>query len=515
MSAISNPPPPDDAGSDETDSDLEEPISVKKFDLPSLGVLSDARARQIIADLQLNAEALRTQNDGLRLKIVELKSKVVVLRSRRSKRSKAKADEAMPGTTGDAVKELGKKWAVMEGMWISSGVFLRYPDDTMPHPQSTERFATADSYNLGMIKQLHVFLGTDEARQLAAESITFRDKFMQAASAQKSTALSNLRKVAGRIFEDAKIPPALWENDSWSERGRNDTMRRLRSAPDGAPSQASSPFSSFLFPGGTYNMSTLFLSDYVWKNASVVRQNLVGNLWGIRKVTPGFIAFTAVMIQFMLNGNDTLAMKGGKSKVDYWGNFRSFHQVVELSMTTSPSWATNLFSHLNARVFKGTHNHAAEQEQSRVGAMSQAMLDLTLGPSSSVSAAPGEEPSIPDTPTAPPSPHAPLEAPYVTPQEPATEVADSPIGDNPDDLARDVTVTLPARNDTVTLPAASEPAAAPEPAASSTRARSRVRGGAATGAGGTRRSTRTAPGAEANDNEEALPAKPKRAPKKK
>ncbi|KAK1215103.1 hypothetical protein PQX77_022299 [Marasmius sp. AFHP31] len=133
-------------------------------------------------------------------------------------------------------------------------------------------------------------------------------------------------------------------------------------------------------------MSTLFLSNYVWKamrvtlfgpaslgeNASVVRQNLVGNLWGVRKVTLGFIAFTAVMIQFIL--------------------------------------------------------------------------------------------------------------------------------------------------DTITLPAALEPAAAPEPAASSTRGCSCARGGAGTGAGGAHRSTRTAPGAEANDNEEevaALPAKPKQAPRKK
>ncbi|KAK1216701.1 hypothetical protein PQX77_020664 [Marasmius sp. AFHP31] len=246
MSAISNPPPPDDIGS-ETDSDLEDPIPVKKFDLPSLGVLSNARAHQIIADLQNNAKALRSQNDGLCLKIVELKAKVVVLRSRRGKCSK-KADEAMPGTTGDAVKELGKKWAVMEGMWMSSGVFLRYSDDTMPHPQLTERFATTDSYNLGMVKQLHVFLGTDKARQLASSppsqspsgtrrvaftthlpfnSTHILVQFMQAGSSQKSTSLSNLRKVAGQIFEDANIPPALWENDSWSERGRNETMRRL------------------------------------------------------------------------------------------------------------------------------------------------------------------------------------------------------------------------------------------------------------------------------------------------
>ncbi|KAK1215108.1 hypothetical protein PQX77_022304 [Marasmius sp. AFHP31] len=106
MSAISNPLPPDDVGS-ETDSDLEDPIPVKKFDLPSLGVLSNARACQIIADLQNNAKALCSQNDGLRLKIVELKAKVMVLQSRRGKHSK-KANEAMPGMTGNAVKELGK-----------------------------------------------------------------------------------------------------------------------------------------------------------------------------------------------------------------------------------------------------------------------------------------------------------------------------------------------------------------------------------------------------------------------
>ncbi|KAK1216702.1 hypothetical protein PQX77_020665 [Marasmius sp. AFHP31] len=224
-------------------------------------------------------------------------------------------------------------------------------------------------------------------------------------------------------------------------------------------------------------MSMLFLSDYMWKamrvtlfgpaslgeNASVVRQNLVGNLWGVRKVTPGFFAFTAVMIQFILNGDNTLAMKGEKSK-PFVGK-----QPLQPPQRTG---------------FQGN-------SQSRCRAMSQAMLDLTLGPSSSVSAVP----------------------------EPAAEVAESPIGDDLAALTRDdMTVTLPARDDTITLPAALEPAAAPEPAASSTRGCSRARGGAGTGAGGARRSTRTAPGVEANDNEEevaALPTKPKQAPRKK
>ncbi|KAJ8089957.1 hypothetical protein PM082_018535 [Marasmius tenuissimus] len=76
-----NPLPPNDTES-EVESDLEDPIAVKEFVLPALGALSDAKACQIIADLQHAIEALQTQNNAQRSKIVELRAKVVVLSRR-------------------------------------------------------------------------------------------------------------------------------------------------------------------------------------------------------------------------------------------------------------------------------------------------------------------------------------------------------------------------------------------------------------------------------------------------
>ncbi|KAJ8096374.1 hypothetical protein PM082_011536 [Marasmius tenuissimus] len=503
-----NPLPPDDTES-EVKSDLEDPIAVKEFVLPALGALSDTKARQIIADLQHAIEALQTQNNAQRSKIVELRAKVVVLSRRRKGKSKKgeKAPENAPFSI-DAVTQLGKKWVVMEGMWTHPSAFLQYPNDTMPHPQSPEQFTSVEAYNLGAVKQLHEFLGTEEARQHAAESLMFRDKFMSGSSSQKSTTLLNLRKAAGRIFEGASVPAGLWENDSWSERGKNDIMRQLRSAPEDAPNRASNPFSSFLFPGGNYNMALVFHSTYVWKamrvilfggaslgeNASIVRQNLVGNAWQVRRVTSAFIAFTAVMLQFILNGDDALAPKGAKSKVEYWDNYRSFHQLVETSITSNPSWATALFSYLNVRVFKGTVNHTAEQEESRMGAINQAMLDLTVGASSpSTSAAPQEhnQPSISATQPAIATPivSSPLQPAVVeTLVEPEPPIADEPQ----------------------LVPNEPEPVVAPS---AHTRGRGGTRGGArgdaqGSACGGTRRSARNTTGTKGDGDEEADEATP-------
>ncbi|KAL0057198.1 hypothetical protein AAF712_016166, partial [Marasmius tenuissimus] len=106
VSTATNTPRPDETDS-EVESDLEDPIAVKEFVLPALGALSDAKARQIIADLQHAIEALQTQNTVQRLKIVEPKGKVVVLKRRRKGKKQVKAPENAPFSI-NVVTQLGK-----------------------------------------------------------------------------------------------------------------------------------------------------------------------------------------------------------------------------------------------------------------------------------------------------------------------------------------------------------------------------------------------------------------------
>jgi hypothetical protein len=71
--------------------------------------------------------------------------------------------------------------------------------------------------------------------------------------------------VAADIFEGYDIPNHTWHASSADQRSKSDHLRTLLSAPPGAPNAKSSPLSRILFPGKTYNISMLFMVDYLPK----------------------------------------------------------------------------------------------------------------------------------------------------------------------------------------------------------------------------------------------------------
>jgi len=122
----------------------------------------------------------------------------------------------------EVVLRFGKQWCIFGSPWLQPNAFGRYPESSMPHPQSAERFATLESHVLGTIVQLHEFLDDDKLRELAAENSAFktevkytitsitdlwlmtRRQFINEVNAQRSSGLSAVRNALPKIFRGSE-----------------------------------------------------------------------------------------------------------------------------------------------------------------------------------------------------------------------------------------------------------------------------------------------------------------------
>ncbi|KAK1220497.1 hypothetical protein PQX77_016732 [Marasmius sp. AFHP31] len=377
---------------DEEDVDMDADIPPVVFELPETGALSEARVRKHIADLQTYGEAWREKAHELLVEIMELKARLAGS-SRRGRKVKASSTRDAPYER-DTVLRVGKQWCVFGSPWLDAGAFGVYPTNSMPHPQSPARFETTDSHLQGTIVQLHEFLGDDKLKEFAAENSQFRNEFIANISAQRLSGMTHIRNGVSSIFHgfSVNIPTEICHANRWQERANNTNMRRLLQPPPNAPGSGKSPLSVIFFPGQVYNMTQCFMNEIQPKiircvlfgpnsleGGSVNRASSLGNIWGVTRVNGSAIAFSAVILQFLLNGDPTLEPIGGKTKTEYCKNFVAFQRLIEVSVGFGSPWAASLFKFYNDRVFKG-HKSAMSPVEDDDPGLSQALLDLSLRP---------------------------------------------------------------------------------------------------------------------------------------
>ncbi|KAI0348732.1 hypothetical protein OH77DRAFT_1526237, partial [Trametes cingulata] len=77
--------------------------------------------------------------------------------------------------------------------------------------------------------------------------------------------------------------------------------------------------------------------------------------WGLKRVTPGMIAFAAVLATFVLSADDEFVMKGKETGINYWSRHQLYCQVL-ISTADDPStkatfafWQKKLFPRSGTR----------------------------------------------------------------------------------------------------------------------------------------------------------------------
>ncbi|KAL0571482.1 hypothetical protein V5O48_010486 [Marasmius crinis-equi] len=121
----------------------------------------------------------------------------------------------------------------------------------------------------------------------------------------------------------------------------------------------------------------LFNKNAAKPGSRITQSSLLGNAWGVTKVTAPSIALSAMLVQCLLSGDDTLTPVGSITKFEYWQNYKEFYKLIVLAGNSS--WATTLFRFFNERVFQGgASSHVSGGVEDEI---EQALVQLNLGPS--------------------------------------------------------------------------------------------------------------------------------------
>ena len=74
----------------------------------------------------------------------------------------------------EMIVKLGKKYVVMVHPWPIAAMFMRIPPSDAPDPESKQRYASLDSYEAGLIQELHVYLNDKDLCEGAARYAPFK-----------------------------------------------------------------------------------------------------------------------------------------------------------------------------------------------------------------------------------------------------------------------------------------------------------------------------------------------------
>ncbi|KAF8832795.1 hypothetical protein HHX47_DHR1001873 [Lentinula edodes] len=142
------------------------------YTLPDLEKVTMHDLRQALEKVQDQNQQLLGHNSKLRMQNSDLKSQLAL--AKRHKHLGKTVGNADPNINHELVVKLAKKYTVMVYPWPTSNLFMSFPPNNLPDPESPERFKDESAFEAGLINELHLYLNDRDLRKKAAEYSPFQ-----------------------------------------------------------------------------------------------------------------------------------------------------------------------------------------------------------------------------------------------------------------------------------------------------------------------------------------------------
>ncbi|KAJ7059285.1 hypothetical protein C8F01DRAFT_1370846 [Mycena amicta] len=274
---------------------------------------------------------------------------------------------------GDVIKDLGKKYGLMNDIWVHAGFFTARPAAGAP-PHETKKdveelFADPQLFTWYSTMQLYEFIPAKFHNIVDAAVVPdFASQFVSFSGAGRSTALGTIKAVLPAILKDLNIVKSTKE------------LLYHSSERTGGPPSAYPPVLYRNLERKPINMywckvlplvlrSLLFGKTSAGQSGKAKAQKgTLGYLWQLNTVTIPSICFTIVGVMFALDGSDpSWDPVGNTSKIQYRAIYRK-HQ--ELLMSNWDGVKRKIIPYWNGIVFDGV-----ETVQAVVGSDGNVLLD--------------------------------------------------------------------------------------------------------------------------------------------
>ncbi|KAF5346810.1 hypothetical protein D9757_013486 [Collybiopsis confluens] len=231
-------------------------------------------------------------------------------------------------------------------------------------PEDPVRFQSIDNYFRGLSKEFHMYLKKPVLSKLAVEYPPFKKEVKQG----RTALVSNMRKCATLIMEGLNVTPLAWLKDNHALRAESRVLQELLAFPGQDVLDEKQIFSPIHYRGGVRDPTKLFMNDYQPKIIRALlfgKQSLVnprsfsygtkltGMLWNVKHVNDACIAFSAVILRFIISQDCEFTPRGKETKINYLSNFIGYRRFLIEMRASAPRFYSQLHTFYNQYIFHG------------------------------------------------------------------------------------------------------------------------------------------------------------------
>ncbi|KDR65151.1 hypothetical protein GALMADRAFT_260311 [Galerina marginata CBS 339.88] len=314
--------------------------------------------RKALYAMHVSMDEREIENKKLQDRIHTLEAQVNEMKKSKEVEGTSKARRPVGDPEDDRIALHGRKFGIMNEPFVPDAAFLApQPDCTSVDPA---RYSTPETALEGVIAELYEEIPEDLHEKLL-NLTRFRDTFLSKLNDHRRHAVGQLRNQSAAIIFN-KNPHYF--STSFKDRDKLPDFVAALKFPDPRKSKFSK-YAPILFPDGRKDMTkflkcihlALMLRCLLFGPASLSSEKKpsgskpVGELWGITRVTPGSIAFVAILAIFLHSPDNEFSEIGKLSKIDYKKLFQSYKQILITNLVAQKKQYVELLEWFNIQVF--------------------------------------------------------------------------------------------------------------------------------------------------------------------
>ncbi|CAL1715614.1 unnamed protein product [Somion occarium] len=259
------------------------------------------------------------------------------------------------------ISRLGKQFGVFYELWINPSVFLK----PRPAQQSIlECYSNSNAKDRGITLELYEFL-PEEFLELLEKQPHFGQKFLSALNHGHAMHLNTLRdKACSVIFNEPAI--LFKSNTNCTTVPRFQELLGMKLPTNRTPYPTYVHFAPILYEILGDN-TTLFRSEFLVKilkvvlfgpsaltNLKAAKPQTNGQLWEVDSVTPGAIAFAAIMARFLISPDHEMSEVGGTSRIPWREDFDEYRALIGTLLEDNNRHMHEMIRFFNRGIFGDT-----------------------------------------------------------------------------------------------------------------------------------------------------------------
>ncbi|KAG0703024.1 hypothetical protein DFH29DRAFT_998811 [Suillus ampliporus] len=331
---------------------------------------------QALREMQLELQELKDVNKELTEENKILKAN----QPKRKKKGQNVSEEHM--AFDEEIRLCGHKYGTCYEMFVPDRQLLQRTNPTFPPPlNEPSRYETLASAESALLSELFSLLPL-HIHPLVVDN-HFADIFEDAMNSSHASEIKKLRSKAGLIFG---LPEQYFTDTAYNQASVPKIQHLLGTS---TSQRTPKPFPPILFPNliEDASLKTLFGNWEVFgKVIRIEGHRATGNKWEVTSLTPGLLAWAAVVVIFLLSADKEFRYsgKGETTKIQYSYMFSSYKKILIKNWNTE--YTRDVVKKLNNFIFtKGLRmTDSMSDEEDFTAAMDHALAGVTEGEESTM-----------------------------------------------------------------------------------------------------------------------------------